>query len=115
MENKSTVVPVSVQSYISLPKEMWNSVMTIENSPIRHIQKLDPMAAHAIFQILAYMWSAIFALYIGSIYAFGISGAFHSLIIGGIFITGMSYKEAEKRSINPTDGYNGRMRGGEHE
>ena len=75
MENKSKVVPVSVQSYISLPKEMWNSVMTIEDSPIRHIQKLDPMAAHAIFQILAYMWSAIFALYIGSIYVFGISGA----------------------------------------
>ena len=60
------------------------------------------------------MWSAIFALYIGSIYVFGISGALHSLIIGGIFITGLSYKEAEKRSINPKDGYNGRMQGGEH-
>ena len=115
MSYKSKVVPVSIFSYFSIAREAWDSIMTIDNSPIRHIKRLDPMAAHAIFQILAYMWSAIFALYIGSIYAFGISGAFHSLLIGGIFITAASYKQAEKRSLNPRDGYNGRMAGGEHE
>ena len=111
------VVPVSIQSYIRLPKEMWNSVMTIEDSPLWHIQKLDPMAAHAVFQILAYMWSAIFALWIGNIFWFAICGMGHSLVIGGIFITAMTYREANKRANNnPTDNVtSGRMFGGEHE
>ena len=100
MSNKLKVVPLSVVSIFDLFKEAWNSVMTIQDSPLRHIQRLDPMAAHAVFQILAYMWSAIFAL-----------------IIGGIFITAMTYREANKRSkITPTDNVtSGRMFGGEHE
>jgi hypothetical protein len=48
---------------------------------------------------------------------FAISGMGHSLIIGGIFITAMTYREANKRSkITPTDNVtSGRMFGGEHE
>ena len=114
MKNRSTVVPVSVNSYLTLPKEMWNSVMTIEHSPLRYLSRIDPMAAHAMFQILAYMWSAIFALWISNILWFGISALGHALLIGGIFITAMTYREAEKKSFKPKDGYNGRMYGGEH-
>jgi hypothetical protein len=41
----------------------------------------------------------------------------HSLVIGGIFITAMVYKEAEKSSkVDPTDNVtSGRMFGGEHD
>ena len=110
------VVPVSIQSYISLPREMWNSVMTIEHSPLRHLSRIDPMAAHAMFQILAHMWSAIFAIWIGNFFWFAISGMGHTVLIGGIFITLMAYKEAEKKAINPRDNVtSGRMFGGEHE
>ena len=117
MSNKLKVVPLSVVSIFDLFKEAWNSVMTIQDSPLCHIQRLDPMAAHAVFQILAYMWSAIFALWIGNMFWFAISGMGHSLIIGGIFITAMTYREANKRSkITPADNVtSGRMFGGEHE
>ena len=117
MSNKLKVVPLSIVSIFDLFKETWNSVMTIQDSPLRHIQRLDPMAAHAVFQILAYMWSAIFALWIGNMFWFAISGMGDSLLIGGIFITAMVYKEAEKNSkIDPTDNVtSGRMFGGEHD
>lgn len=117
MSYKLRVVPLSIVSVFGIFKEAWNSVMTIQDSPLRHIQRLDPMAAHAMFQILAYMWSAIFALWIGNIFWFAISGMGHSLVIGGIFITAMAYGEANKRSENrPTDNItSGRMFGGEHE
>ena len=117
MSDKLKIVPLSIVSIFDIFKEAWNSIMTIEDSPLRHIQKLDPMAAHAVFQILAYMWSAIFALWIGNIFWFAISGMGHSLIIGGIFITAMTYREANKRSNNdPTDNItSSRMFGGEHE
>ena len=117
MSYKLKTVPLSIVSILGLFKEAWNSVMTIQNSPLRHIQRLDPMAAHAVFQILAYMWSAIFALWIGNIFWFAISGMGHSLVIGGIFITAMVYKGSEKNfKINPTDNVtSGRMFGGEHD
>ena len=116
MSYKLKTEPLSIVSILGLFKEAWNSVMTIQNSPLRHIQRLDPMAAHAVFQILAYMWSAIFALWIGNIFWFAISGMGHSLVIGGIFITAMVYKGAEKSSKKPTDNItSGRMFGGEHE
>ena len=101
-------------------KDAWNSVMTIENSPLR---KLDPMAGHMVFQLLAYMWCAVFALYIGSISYFGISALVHTIIIGGIFITSAVMREADKRperlnklaGTKTIDGYNGRRNGGEHD
>jgi len=117
MSNKQKIVPLSIVSVFNLFKESWDSVMTIENSPLRHIQRLDPMVAHVVFQILAYMWSAIFALWISNILWFGVSALGHALLIGGIFITAMVYKEANKRSNKkPTDNItSGRMFGGEHD
>ena len=117
MSYKLKTVPLSIVSILGLFKEAWNSVMTIQNSPLRHIQRLDPMAAHAVFQILAYMWSAIFALWISNILLFGISALGHALLIGGIFITAGVYREANKRSNKkPTDNVtSGRMFGGEHD
>ena len=96
---------------------MFSSIMTVENSPLK---KLDPRIAHMVFQVLAFMWSGIFAVMIGSTIAFGISAAFHIALITGVFLTVWTFNEAEKRpeTFNHfirRSGYNGRAPGGEHE
>ena len=56
---------------IEILKEAWRGVMTIEHSPLRH---LDPRVAHMLFSILGFMWSAIFGIMImESLTAFTIS------------------------------------------
>jgi len=74
-------------------KEAWNGIMTIQHSPLR---KLDPRVAHMIFQMLAFMWSGIFAVMISSYMAFGISAIFHVVFISGVFITSVVMNQADK-------------------
>ena len=108
----------TISSLISIPREMWDSVMTVEKSPLRN---LDPMVGHMIFQCLFFIWSGIFAVMVGSFYVFGISAAFHILLISGITITAVIFRQAEKNpeSLNSLlksgRKYNGRANGGEHE
>ena len=89
----------TIKTLVALPRDMWNSVMTIEHSPLRN---LDPMVAHMIFQCLFFVWSGIFAVMIGSYMAFGISAAFHLLLISGITITAVTFRQADKnpQSVN---------------
>lgn len=89
---------------------MYNSVMTIEHSPLK---KFDPIVAHMMFQILALVWSGIFAAMIGSYIAFGISAAFHILFISGILVTFLVFREGNKNDRNVR--YTGRASNGEHE
>ena len=102
----------------SIPCEMWDSVMTVEKSPLRN---LDPMVGHMIFQCLFFIWSGIFALMVGSYLAFGISAAFHLLLVSGVTITVVTFRQAERnpKSLNNIlksgRKYNGRAAGGEHE
>ena len=102
----------------SIPRDMWDSVMTIEKSPLRN---LDPMVGHMIFQCLFFIWSGIFALMVGSYLAFGISAAFHLLLVSGVTITVVTFRQAERNpeSLNNIlksgRKYNGRANGGEHE
>ncbi len=101
-----------------VPKEMWDSVMTVEKSPLA---KLDPMVGHMIFQCLFFIWSGIFALMIGSYAAFGISAMFHVLLIAGITITAVTYRQADRnpeslnKLVQSGKKYTGRAKGGEHE
>ena len=82
-------------------KDFWNSIMTIEGSALRN---LDPRVAHMVFLILAFMWSGIFSIMIGSITAFGISAIAHIALVSGTAITVMVFNEADKRpeSLNKT-------------
>jgi hypothetical protein len=97
---------------------MYSSLMTIENSPLR---KLDPRVAHMVFQILAFIWSGIFAVMIGSYMIFGVSAILHMAFITGIFITALTMNEADKRPqtfdrFKARDNViNSRGAGGEHE
>jgi hypothetical protein len=94
-------------------KELYQSVMTIENSPLKNF---DPIIAHMMFQVLAFMWSGIFAVMLGSFLAFGISAVFHIVFVAGVFITAIVFKEGHKRSASyRLANYNSRMPGGEHE
>ncbi len=72
--------------------DSWKSIMTIEGSPLRN---LNPTTAHMVFQVLAFMWSGIFAIMLGSAMAFGISAMFHLIFIAGVFITLMVFRTAE--------------------
>lgn len=91
--------PSTISALVSAPKEMWDSIMTVEKSPLSN---LDPMVAHMIFQCLFFVWSGIFAVMIGSYMAFGISAAFHLLLISGITITAVTFRQAENnpQSVN---------------
>lgn len=74
-------------------KGMAASVLTIENSPLK---KLDPMVAHMMFQMLAFIWSGIFAVILGSYMAFGISAFLHVVFISGVVFTAMIFRQAEQ-------------------
>ena len=85
--------------------ESWNSVMNAEKNPLRHIPDLQ--TRHMVLQILAWMWATTFALWMGSIWAFGISTIAHLFIIAAIVITVGTFKVAEKSptSFNFLSGY----------
>ena len=94
-------------------KNAYAGVMTIEKSPLKNF---DPIVSHMVFQVLAFIWSSIFALMLGSYIAFGISATFHLLFVAGIFITLLAFNKGNKASMSiRSDGYNGRSLGGEHE
>ena len=65
--------------------DAWNSVMDMDRNPLRHIPDLQ--VRHMILQILAWMWATTFALWMGSIYAFGISTLAHLFLIAAIVVT----------------------------
>ena len=108
----------TITELVNIPRDMWNSIMTVENSPLKN---LDPMVGHMIFQCLFFIWSGLFALMVGSYVAFGISATFHVLLISGITITVMAFRAAENNpeSLNSImksgRKYTGRANGGEHE
>jgi hypothetical protein len=107
----------TIKTLVKLPRDMWNSVMTIEHSPLRN---LDPMVAHMIFQCLFFIWSGLFAVMVGSYVVFGISAIAHMALITGITLTAVTFRQAEKNpeSINKLlksgQKYNGRAADGEH-
>lgn len=70
----------------------WDAVMDVSMNPLR---RFPLVTAHMIMQILAWMWSAIFSVAIGSYLAFGISLLGHSLIIAGVAITLFVFSKAD--------------------
>jgi hypothetical protein len=113
MLNKSSPgMATTLLTLIQTTKDAYHSVMSIEHSPLKNF---DPMVAHMMFQVLAFVWSGVFALMLGSYLAFGISATFHMLFISGVCITAIVFKEGNRHSINYKTKYNGRMPSGEHE
>ena len=65
-------------------------------NPLKNITNLK--IRHMIMQILAFMWSGVFSLYIvDSIFVFGITSIAHVLFIAAIFITAFVFNTAKNR------------------
>ena len=75
-------------------KTAWDAVMNEERNPLR---TFPLMTAHMLMQILAWMWSVIFSLAVGSYLVFGITVVGHTLIVAGLIITLAVFRQAEQR------------------
>ena len=73
-------------------KSTWDSVMNETKNPLKN-QSIP--TAHLLMQMLAWMWSAIFSLMVGSYFVFGITATAHMLLIAGLFITLLVFQKAE--------------------
>tara|TARA_B100001093_G_scaffold351016_1_gene335510 strand:- start:241 stop:537 length:297 start_codon:yes stop_codon:yes gene_type:complete len=77
-------------------KKIWNSVMNSDSNPISNIANME--VRHLIMQILAFMWSGVFSLYIlNSLYVFGITAIAHVLLIAAIFVTALVFQTAKNK------------------
>jgi hypothetical protein len=72
-------------------EKAWDAVMDESKNPLRTFPLIT---AHMIMQVLAWMWSAIFSLAIGNYLVFGASVVGHSLIISGVVVTLLVFRQA---------------------
>ena len=77
-------------------KKIWSSIMDPNVNPLSNITNLR--VRHMVMQILAFMWSGVFSLYIvDSIFVFGVTSIAHVLFIAAIFITAFVFNTAKNR------------------
>ena len=74
--------------------DIYTYIFDSNKNPLRHIP--DPTSRMFIMTILAFMWSGVFAVYLGSILYFGISVAAHIVLILMFFFTVAVFYDAEK-------------------
>jgi len=85
----------------------------IMNDRVNALKDLPFQVKFMSMQILAWMWSAVFGIYIiESIYAFGLSALAHALFITMTVLTALYFKQVQKQKV---DGILTRGKGGEHE
>ena len=72
----------------------WSSVMDEHKNPLQYYSL---PTAHLLMQLLAWMWSAVFSIAIGSYMAFGISAITHVLLLGALFTTLMVFQNAHQK------------------
>jgi len=76
-------------------KTAWDGLMSVQRNPLRY---LPLTTAHLVMQILAWMWSIIFSLAVGSYLAFGITAVAHSLVLAGVFVTLALFQVARRHA-----------------
>jgi len=90
----------------------WNVVMDHNKNPLSAIPDLQ--VRHMVMQILAFMWSTIFAIMIlDSVYAFMYSAIGHVIFVAGVVVTVATFRQAERspQSFNWMNGYHSHGRG----
>ena len=95
--------------------DSWNSVMDMEHNPLKNIP--DLMVRHMVMQILAFMWSSVFAIMvINSITAFMYSAIGHVIFVAAVVITVATFKVAETNpgAFRFKNGYHSHGRGRNH-
>ena len=76
-------------------KQIWGLIMNPNINPLSNITNLK--VRHMIMQILAFMWSNVFSLYIiDSLYVFGITAIAH-VTIAAIVITAYVFYTAKNQ------------------
>ena len=81
---------------MQLIKKIWDLIMNPDVNPLKNITNLK--VRHMIMQILAFMWSGVFSIYIvDSIYVFGFTAIAHALLIAAIFITTFVFYTAKNK------------------
>ncbi|MDG1820170.1 MAG: hypothetical protein P8H31_10120 [Porticoccaceae bacterium] len=75
--------------------DAYNSVMNHNKNPLRHIP--DPLSRMWIMTVLAWMWSIVFGLYVGSVIYMGISLAAHFILLFMLTFTAAVFYDAERR------------------
>jgi len=84
----------------------------IMNDRVNALKDLPFQVKFMSMQILAWMWSAVFGIYIiESIYAFGISAIAHALFLTMTVLTALYFKQVRRERLSTSL----RGRGGEHE
>ena len=91
--------------------KVYNLVMDSRHNPLSYVP--DTNTRHLVMQVLAWMWCIVFSMWIGSIFAFGVSAAIHAILLSGIFVTVGVFETAKRRPVY--FGGLGRANGGEHE
>ena len=85
-----------MKKIIEIFNGLWSPIMDSNVNPLKNITNLK--IRHMIMQILAFMWSGVFSLYIvDSIFVFGFTAIAHALLIAAIFITMFVFVTAEKK------------------
>ena len=90
--------------------ECWTGIMDHRLNPLRHIPDLQ--VRHMVMQVLAFMWSAIFALQTTNIFMnFAISSIALVAFVTGVVITVATFKVAETTGFKFRSGYHSHGRG----
>jgi hypothetical protein len=72
-------------------KESYALVMSSNTNPLKSLPK---MVRFQFMTTLAFMWSFIFTMWIGSMQFFGPSAVAHMLVLIGVFFTAEIFKKA---------------------
>ena len=73
----------------------WRLVMDSESNPLMRIPK---MQRFQMMQVLAYMWSLVFAAWVGSALIFGVSVVGHAILLIGVFFTAGVFRLARRNT-----------------
>ena len=80
---------------VKLGVDAYQTLLSVEKSPLR---KMPPMVGHLVFIILAWMWSGVFGLYMGSLLIWGVSAIGHMILITGVVVTAIVWNQADKNN-----------------
>lgn len=82
-----------------IKSDAWSSVMNERLNPLKNF----PLStAHMMMQLLAWMWSVVFSLAIGSYLVFGITAVAHISILGALFMTLAVFQNAQTKATAKT-------------
>ena len=73
----------------------WRLVMDTDSNPLMRTPK---MQRFQMMQVLAYMWSLVFAAWVGSAMVFGVTVVGHAILLIGVFFTAGVFRRARRNT-----------------